>query len=58
MTQTSMLANFLIFPLLGWEISLAQNLTLGVFYTLVSFARSYALRRFYNWRHDGKLHRN
>lgn len=25
-----------------------DNLTIGVFYTVVSFARSYLLRRFYN----------
>lgn len=47
----NMLANFAIFPLFGWHITLEQNLALGVFYTVVSFARSYALRRFYNWRH-------
>lgn len=44
-------ANFALFPLFGWEISLQQNLLIGVFYTLISFARSYLLRRFYNWRH-------
>ena len=47
----NLMANFAIFPLFGWEITLEQNLTIGVFYTLVSFGRSYALRRFYNWRH-------
>lgn len=47
----SMTANFLIFPLFGWNISLSQNLTLGVIYTGISFIRSYLLRRFYNWRH-------
>jgi hypothetical protein len=44
-------ANFAIFPLFGWHITLEQNLMIGVFYTVVSFVRSYALRRFYNWRH-------
>lgn len=47
----NLMANFAIFPLFGWAITLEQNLIIGVFYTLVSFARSYALRRFYNWRH-------
>ena len=50
----NMLANFAIFPLFGWHITLEQNLALGVFYTVVSFARSYALRRFYNWRHRSR----
>ena len=45
------IANFTLFPLFGWEISLQQNLILGVIYTIISFARSYMLRRFYNWWH-------
>jgi hypothetical protein len=48
----NMLANFTLFPFFGWVISLEQNLLLGVFYTLISFMRSYCLRRFYNWRHQ------
>ena len=47
----NLVANFAIFPLFGWHITLEQNLLIGVFYTVVSFVRSYALRRFYNWRH-------
>lgn len=46
------IANFTLFPLFGWEISLQQNLIIGVIYTLISFARSYMLRRFYNWWHN------
>lgn len=47
----NVMANFAIFPLFGWAITLEQNLLMGVFYTVVSFVRSYALRRFYNWSH-------
>lgn len=47
----TMAANFAIFPLFGWGISLGENILLGVFYTVVSFIRSYSLRRFYNWWH-------
>ena len=50
----NMFANFAIFPLYGWEISLQQNLQIGVFYTLVSFARGYGLRRYYNFRHGAR----
>lgn len=46
----NMLANFAIFPLFGWSISLEQNILLGVIYTAISFVRSYALRRFNNWK--------
>ena len=45
----NMLANFAIFPLFGWAISLEQNLMLGVIYTVISFVRSYSIRRFNNW---------
>lgn len=44
-------ANFAIFPWFGWDISLTQNLTIGVIYTGVSLARSYALRRAFNRWH-------
>lgn len=45
-------ANFLIFPLFGWHISLRQNLLIGVIYTGVSLARSYSLRRLFNRWHQ------
>jgi hypothetical protein len=44
-------ANFFIFPIFGWELSLRDNLVIGVFYTVVSLVRSYSLRRFYNYWH-------
>lgn len=44
----NMMANFTIFPLFGWHITLQQNLLLGIFYTAVSLARSYILRRAFN----------
>ena len=45
----NILANFFIFPLFGWHITLQQNLIIGVFYTVVSFVRSYFLRRIWNY---------
>lgn len=48
------IANLTLFPLFGWDISIQQNLLLGVLYTLISFARSYMLRRFYNWWHNNE----
>ena len=46
----NMAANFVILPLIGFEISLAQNLFIGVLYTVISVARSYAVRRWFNGR--------
>jgi uncharacterized protein (DUF2062 family) len=37
----------LIFPAFGLNTTLAQNLTLGGVFTIVSLARSYALRRLF-----------
>lgn len=37
-----------IFPLVGLEVRLHQNLLIGGFFTIVSVARSYIVRRFYN----------
>lgn len=42
-------AQIVIFPLLGVQASLSQNLMIGVLFTAVSLARSYALRRVFNW---------
>ena len=44
----SFVANLLIFPLFGWEISTSQNIILVIFYTVISIVRSYALRRIFN----------
>jgi len=43
-------ANLLIFPLFGMHISPLANLWLGTIYTLISIARSYVIRRWFNAR--------
>lgn len=43
-------ANMLILPLIGFHITAGQNLFIGVLYTLVSVARSYVIRRWFNAR--------
>jgi hypothetical protein len=50
--SVNFLANMLILPLFGFDISISQNMFLGVLYTIISFFRSYAIRRFYNWKHQ------
>ena len=37
-----------VFPILGLQASLGQNLKLALVFTAVSIARSYALRRLFN----------
>lgn len=43
-------ANLLILPLIGFHISVGQNLFIGVLYTVISVARSYCIRRWFNSR--------
>lgn len=44
----SFMAQIIIFPLFGVQASLAQNLGIGLAFTLVSLVRSYLLRRWFN----------
>ena len=46
-------ANLLILPLFGFHISLLGNLYLGLIYTVISVARSYVIRRWF----DEKIHK-
>lgn len=41
-------ANLFILPLIGFHITVSQNLFIGVLYTFVSVARSYIIRRWFN----------
>lgn len=43
-------ANMLIPPLVGFHITPGQNLFIGVLYTVISVARSYVIRRWFNAR--------
>ena len=40
-----------VFPLFGINIPLSDNLLIGFWFTVVSLIRSYAVRRYFNWRH-------
>jgi hypothetical protein len=44
----NMAANTVIFPALGYEISLCQNFTFMMFFTVVSVLVSYGIRRLFN----------
>jgi len=47
----AILAQIAIFPFFDIHISLTSNLLIGLLFTLVSFVRSYLLRRFFNAAH-------
>ena len=46
----NMAANAVILPLIGFHITAGQNLFIGLLYTIISVARSYAVRRWFNSR--------
>lgn len=41
-------AQVAIFPVFGIRVSFTENLLIGAFFTVVSIARSYAVRRLFN----------
>ncbi len=43
----AVVTQILIFPVFGLHTTLAQNLKMGAVFTVVSIARSFALRRFF-----------
>jgi len=44
-------AQMVVFPLLNIDVSVPQNLLIGVFFTSVSLVRSYCVRRLFNRLH-------
>lgn len=45
----SMVANHLVFPLYGFTPTISQNISITAIYTAISFARSYSVRRMFNY---------
>lgn len=43
----NLVANMTILPALGFPLNLGQGLLIGVFFTAISVARSYVLRRWF-----------
>jgi len=52
--SVNMVANFAIFPIFDWHITIKQNLIIGVFYTVISLIRSYCLRRVFTHLTEAK----
>lgn len=45
---TALLSQLLIFPLFDINIPSSDNLLIGLYFTLISLVRSYAIRRWFN----------
>lgn len=48
----AMTVQVVVFPWFGIHVGMGAHLGLTVIFTVVSFVRSYALRRFFNWLHE------
>lgn len=44
----ALFSQMLIFPFFGIDVSLSDNVLIGLWFTLISIVRSYTLRRFFN----------
>jgi hypothetical protein len=47
----ALLSQLAIFPVLGLQVTLIENLLIGVWFTVISIVRGYYVRRFFNWLH-------
>lgn len=47
----STVANWIVMPWFGHQVSWGDSAGIGLVLTVVSIIRSYCLRRFYNWYH-------
>ena len=45
----SVAANLLVLPLFGFVVTLSDSLGIGLLFTMLSIARSYCVRRLFNW---------
>ena len=44
----ALFSQLLVFPIFGIHVSLRDNLLIGLFFTVISIARSYVVRRLFN----------
>ena len=48
----ALVSQWLVFPMFGIRVSVAENIQIGLWFTVISLARSYALRRWFALRHE------
>lgn len=51
----AVLANYVVIPWFGYNVTVGDSMGIGLILTVISIARSYALRRFFNWYHSVRL---
>lgn len=53
----ALLSQLLVFPMVGIHVSLTTNLVIGAWFTMISIARGYVIRRWFNARLKAAAHR-
>ena len=43
------ICNYYVFRLFGWDITITQNIQIGLLFTFISVIRLYGLRRLFNY---------
>ena len=46
--STAFVSQLLIFPLFSIDVTIGDNLLIGLYFTLISLVRSYVVRRYFN----------
>lgn len=46
--SVNFVANIVVFPLFGYNVSIHDNIMIGVIYTFISLARQYVIRRWFS----------
>lgn len=41
-------ANLVVFPMFGYDITIADNIVIGLVFTVISVIRQYVVRRYFN----------
>jgi len=50
----SLIVQIVLYPIMNIEVRFSQNIIITVVFTIVSIARSYFVRRFFNKKHKSK----
>lgn len=48
--SVSLVTQIVVFPLVGVQSTINQNIKIGIYFTIVSLLRSYIIRRYFNNR--------
>ena len=50
----ALIGQIVVFPLFGMQVRLSDNIKIGAIFTVISIARTYTVRRLFNWLHAGQ----